>query len=127
MKIQLLNDRFTFKELKNDENKYMLTYSLHLQKAPITASSENLPDSRCSAHGRKYYFLSNKTFQVLIFENIHITKSYIIKFLVNIWNHGNNLRDLTVLFFPPAGPQDCKGFCILCPSQITYVNKHFKG
>ena len=25
-------------------------------------------------------FLSNKTFQVLIFENIQITKSYIIKF-----------------------------------------------
>ena len=27
MKIRLLNDRFTFKELKNDEKKYMLTYS----------------------------------------------------------------------------------------------------
>ena len=35
-----------------------------------------------------------KKFQVLIFENIHITKSYIIKFLVNILNHGNNLQDL---------------------------------
>ena len=33
----------------------------HLQKAPITAS------------------LSNKKFQVIILENIHITKSYIIK------------------------------------------------
>ena len=41
-------------------------------------------------------FLSNKRFQVLI-ENIHITKSYIhvIKFLVNIWNHGKNLPDLS--------------------------------
>ena len=28
----------------------------HLQKAPITASSEDVPDSWCSAHGRKYYF-----------------------------------------------------------------------
>ena len=27
----------------------------HLQKAPITANSEYEPDSRCSAHGRKYY------------------------------------------------------------------------
>ena len=34
-------------------------------------------------------FLSNKTFQVLKIENIHIVpKSYIIKFLVNIWKHG---------------------------------------
>ena len=28
----------------------------HLQKAPITAIWENLPVSRCSAHGRKYYY-----------------------------------------------------------------------
>ena len=35
-------------------------------------------------------FLSSKTFPVLIFEDIHITKSYIIKFLVNIRNHGKN-------------------------------------
>ena len=40
-------------------------------------------------------FLSNKTFQVFIFENIHIAKSYIIKFLVNIWNYGKNLEDLS--------------------------------
>ena len=30
-----------------------------------------------------------------IFENIHITKSYTIKFFVNIWNHGKNLQDLS--------------------------------
>ena len=41
------------------------------------------------------HLLSNKTFQVFIFENIHINKSYIIKFLVNIWNHGKNLQDLS--------------------------------
>ena len=29
-------------------------------------------------------------------EKIHITKSYIIKFLVNIWSHGKNLQDLNV-------------------------------
>ena len=34
-------------------------------------------------------------FQVLVFENIHITKSYIIKFLINIWNHGKNLQDVS--------------------------------
>ena len=44
---------------------------------------------------KKRLFLSNKTFQVLIFENIHITKPYIIKFLVNIWNHEKNLQDLS--------------------------------
>ena len=42
-----------------------------------------------------YRFLSNITFQVLIFENIHIAKSYVIKILVNIWNHGKNLQDLS--------------------------------
>ena len=40
-------------------------------------------------------FLSKKTFQVLIFENIHITKSYVITFLVNIYEHANNLQDLS--------------------------------
>ena len=40
-------------------------------------------------------FLSNKTCQVLIFENIHITKSFIIKLLVNILNHGNNFKDFS--------------------------------
>ena len=50
-----------------------------LQKAPITASSKNVPDSRCSLMA-KLLFLSNKTFQMHIFENIHITKSYTIKF-----------------------------------------------
>ena len=34
MKIQLLNDRFTFKELKNDEKKNMLTYSRVGLKTP---------------------------------------------------------------------------------------------
>ena len=43
----------------------------------------------------KILFLSNKMFQVLIFKNIHITKSSIIKFLINIWNHGKNLQDLS--------------------------------
>ena len=33
---------------------------VHLQKAPITASSENVPDSRCSAYGQKSIFFSNK-------------------------------------------------------------------
>ena len=39
---------------------------------------------------------SDKTFQMLtgIFENIHITEYYLIKFLVNIWNHGKNLQEL---------------------------------
>ena len=40
-----------------------------------------------------FIILSNKSFQMLIFENIHITKSYIIKFLIKFWNHGKNLQD----------------------------------
>ena len=43
----------------------------------------------------KILFLSNKTFKEVIFENIHKTKSYIIKFLVNTWNHGKNLQDMS--------------------------------
>ena len=59
-----------------------------LQKAPITASSENMPDFRCFAHGRIFFF-SNKTLEALLLKKkIYITESYIIKFLVNIWNHG---------------------------------------
>ena len=72
MKIQLLNDRFTFKLLKNDEKKYMLTYSFFCfcisTEVPITAT---VPGSRCTAHGRNIFIWSNKTFQVLTFENIH--------------------------------------------------------
>ena len=38
---------------------------------------------------------SKEKFQVFILEKIHVTKCYIIKFLVNIWNHGKNLQDLS--------------------------------
>ena len=44
---------------------------------------------------------SNKSFQVLIFEKILITESYIIKLLVNIWNHFKKLQDL-------SGQNPCK-------------------
>ena len=64
-----------------------------LHKAAITASSENVPDTSSSAHRQNIIILSNKTFQVLIFENIRI--------FVNIWNHGNNLQGLRV-------PNHCK-------------------
>ena len=50
--------------VKKLRKKYMLTCSFHLQKAPITASSENVPDSQCSAHGGKYdYFCQIKRFK----------------------------------------------------------------
>ena len=39
--------------------------------------------------------LSNKTYHVLIFENIHITKSYLIKCLVNIWYYGHKSQDFS--------------------------------
>ena len=38
---------------------------------------------------------SNKMFEVLIFEKIHNTESYINLFVVNIWNHGKKLQDLS--------------------------------
>ena len=48
---QLLNDRFTFMELKNDEKVYVdgfVFLLLHIYKrhARITAISENVPDSK---------------------------------------------------------------------------------
>ena len=49
--------------------KYMSTDSFsaiaHVQKPPITESSENVPDFRYSAYGPNSL---NKTFQVIIFE-----------------------------------------------------------
>ena len=44
--------------------------------------------------GKNIIILSNKTFQVLIFEKIHITESNLIYFLENIWNHVEKLQDL---------------------------------
>ena len=53
----------------------------HLQKAPIRASSENVPDSKYSINRQKYYYLFKKTFQVLIFEQIHINESNFGKYI----------------------------------------------
>ena len=43
--------------------------------------------------GENIIIFSNKNFQVFIFENIHVTESYLKKFLVDIWNQGKNLQD----------------------------------
>ena len=61
------------------------------QKLSITASLKiyNFPHI-----GENIIIISRKTCYVLIFEKIHITQSYFITFLVNIWNHGKNLKDL---------------------------------
>ena len=83
MKI-LLNNRFTFLEFKNDEKciRWCIRFSAiaQLQKAPITASLENVPDFPLM--GKNVINFSYKMFQVLIFEEIHITEYYLIKFLV---------------------------------------------
>ena len=69
-----------------------------------------------------WLFLSNKTIQVLIFENIHITKSYIINFLVNIWNHGKNLQDLSSQ--TPAKMVDCCNiWSIIMIYYIFFISK----
>ena len=56
--------------------------------------------------GEIIIILSNKKFQVLIFENKHITESYLIKFLGNIWNHRKNWQDL-------RGQNPCKNVGLL--------------
>ena len=45
---------------------------LHITKAPITASSENVPDSHFSANRPKYYHL----FKQNVFQSAHIRKKY---------------------------------------------------
>ena len=71
---RLLNNRNTFKEVENGENnicwRILFSVIAHLQKAPITADSENIPISQSSASMRKYHHLFKQTFWVLI--KIHV-------------------------------------------------------
>ena len=57
----------------------MLTNSFichsYLQKAPITASSENVPDSQSSAYRRKYYHLFTQ--KVLSSKTMHVFGKYL--------------------------------------------------
>ena len=57
MMFWLLNNKFTFQELENDEKNMWFSAIAHLQKAPITASSENVANSGSSAYRQKYYYL----------------------------------------------------------------------
>ena len=73
----LFNNRFTIWELKNDEKnicRWICFFAIaHLQKAPISASLKNVPDSYSSAYRRKYYDM----FQVLILEkNTHFCEIF---------------------------------------------------
>ena len=58
---RLFNNRFTFYELENDEKIicWLISYDsiAHLQKAPINAGSENVPDSQSLAYRRTHYHL----------------------------------------------------------------------
>ena len=86
--------------VKKWRKKYMLTYSFFCYWTS-TEGTYHRQFWKCArspmfrSWAKILLFLSNEIFQVLIFENMHITKSYIIKFLVNIWNHGKNLQDLS--------------------------------
>ena len=66
----------------------MVTYSFScyagLQKAPITVSWKMCPIPEIQFIGENITIFWNETFQVPIFEKIHITESYLITFLVNI-------------------------------------------
>ena len=81
-------------------NKYMLTYKFFYFctftegtiSPPVWKMS---PISAVPLWAKLFSSFWNKTFQELIFEKIHITESYIIKFLVNIWNHGKTLQYLS--------------------------------
>ena len=68
MKIRFFNNKLTFKEWKNDEKKYVdgfvFSAIAHLQKALMTASLENVPDSQYSAYGWKYHIFIRKTTKI---------------------------------------------------------------
>ena len=93
MVCRLLNNRCTFSELKNDENNicWRIRFSAiaHIQKAPITASLENVPDTKSFACRRKYYHLFK---QNVLSTHIRKYTHYWVQFLVNIWNEGKNLK-----------------------------------
>ena len=101
VKIQQLNnidgEKMT-KKISVDGFVFSAIIQIHIQKAPVTciASSKNVQDTKSSAYMRKYYHLTKRFLKVLIFEKIHITVSYLFKFLVNIWNHRKNLKDFRV-------------------------------
>ena len=63
--------------------------SAHLQTAPITASSENVPDSQSSGYRRNYYLLFEQNVLIAHIE-LHITES-----IFGIYGTtGKNLQDL---------------------------------
>ena len=65
---------------------------VYLQKAPITASSENMPESQYSAYRRKYYryhLFKQNVFSARIRKNIRLNL-----ILLNFWNHSKILQDL---------------------------------
>ena len=77
MVCRLFDNRFTFKELKNDEKNICqwICFSAiaHIQKAPISASLKNVPDSYSSAYKRKYYHIFKQDVS-----SAHIRKKYTI-------------------------------------------------
>ena len=82
---------------------------VHLQKPPITASSENVLDSQSSAYRRKYSqssayrrkyyheFKQNVLSVDFRKKKTHTSLSYLIKFLVKMWNHWNLFTGYTAL------------------------------
>ena len=89
----------------------------HLRKEPIAASLENVPDSIYSAYGRKYYHLFKQNVSSAHIKKNHITESYLVKFLINIWNQGKNLHDL-------RGQNPCKNvdLCNIWPFIIIFTD-----
>ena len=91
----LLNSRFTFYELENDEKnicwRARFTAIAHLQNAPITASSEMCPIPNFLLLAEKFCHLF-KTFKVLVYErNTH----YLIIFNLMIGKYLEPRKELT--------------------------------
>ena len=63
MMFRRLHEKFTFKELKDNEKdickRSRFSADAHVQKASITACSVNVPDTQSADYTRKYYHFFN--------------------------------------------------------------------
>ena len=89
MMIQLLNNRFTFKELKNNDKifvdvfVFLLLHMYRRHQSPSVREMCPIPDVPLMGENIIIFFFKQNVLSVqFIFENIHITESYIIIFLV---------------------------------------------
>ena len=77
--------------MKNLRKRIRFSAIVHLQKAPITTSSDSVPDSENPLIGENIIIYSNKTFKV---QKLFAKIQFYLSFFMNIRNHGKNYHGL---------------------------------